>query len=139
MPSPPESITTSSVASSPSLSTFDEIASIQEPRKPCEQVPSFAEMLRNTNTRKSSNAWPSVTSAQSRTYPGAALKGSSDEENGYISIPSSSQSFGDAFARAFEQTKLLESGIIVIHKFIMYFICKIYVYLIHLVFFRRKR
>ena len=51
VPSPQES-TTSSVASSPSLSTFDEIvASRQADNTTHEQGPSFAQMLRNTGTR----------------------------------------------------------------------------------------
>ncbi|XP_053972100.1 RING finger protein 10 [Hylaeus volcanicus] len=109
--SPPESTVTSSVSSSPSFSTFDEIATGgQTDNTAHDQGPSFAEMLRNKGTRlKSQSVWPSVNSTHGKSYSNMPAQSSSrdtDEEN-YISAPSYSQSFGDALAAALEQTKLL--------------------------------
>ncbi|XP_076182271.1 E3 ubiquitin-protein ligase RNF10 [Ptiloglossa arizonensis] len=109
--SPPESTVTSSVASSPSLSTFDEIASNgQADNTTHEQGPSFAEMLRNKGTRlKSQVAWPSVNSARGKSSSSMIVQSTSSniEEESYVATPSYSQSFGDALAAALEQTKLL--------------------------------
>ncbi|XP_076245261.1 E3 ubiquitin-protein ligase RNF10 [Calliopsis andreniformis] len=111
VPSPPESTATSSMASSPSLSTFDEIV---EKTKAAvntthEQGPSFAEMLRNTGTRvKSQIAWPSINSSHGKAHSNMAVQSSSrdTDEDLYVSVPSYSQNFGDALAAALEQTKL---------------------------------
>ncbi|XP_076669031.1 E3 ubiquitin-protein ligase RNF10 isoform X1 [Andrena cerasifolii] len=111
VPSPQESAT-SSVASSPSLSTFDEIvASRQADNTTHEQGPSFAQMLRNTGTRKPQVAWPSVSSTHGKSYSSMAQSSSKDtEEEDYASVPSYSQSFlGDALQAALEQTKLSRS------------------------------
>lgn len=109
--SPPESTTSSSIAGSPSTSTFDEIVrNRQADNTAHEQGPSFAEMLRNTGTRpKSSVAWPCVASAQEKTSPTTSVQSfsSHNEEEEYASPPTYSQSFGDALAVALEQTKLL--------------------------------
>lgn len=108
--SPPES-TSSSVAGSPSTSTFDEIVRDRQADNTAhEQGPSFAEMLRNTGTRpKSSVAWPCVASAQKKSSPTTSVQSfsSHNEEEEYASPPTYSQSFGDALAVALEQTKLL--------------------------------
>lgn len=124
--SSPEPTTASSIPNSPSSSTFDEIAtgsgnSCLEVSQEQQQVgqPSFAEMLRNTRTPvKSANtsAKPSVTpSIQSRTHSGIVGILSNDDEDieeaYYASPPSNNQCFGDALARALEQTKLEDSGI----------------------------
>ena len=109
----PQESTTSSVASSPSLSTFDEIvASRQADNTTHEQGPSFAQMLRNTGTRKPQVAWPSVRSTQGKSYSSMAQSSSKDtEEEDYASVPSYSQSFlGDALQAALEQTKLSRSS-----------------------------
>ncbi|XP_043787234.1 RING finger protein 10 isoform X2 [Apis laboriosa] len=109
VPSPPESTTTSSVASSPSLSTFDEIVTSKQTDIPQESGPSFAEMLRNTGTRlKSQTVWPSINSNHGKPYSSMTIQSSSKntEEEDYVSVPSYSQSFGDALAAALEQTKL---------------------------------
>ncbi|XP_031844702.1 E3 ubiquitin-protein ligase RNF10 [Nomia melanderi] len=109
--SPPESTKTSSMASSPSLSTFDEIVhNRQADNTAHEQGPSFAEMLRNTGTRlKSPVAWPSITSTHDKSVPIVSAKSISrhTEEEEYTAAPTHSQSFGDALAAALEQTKLL--------------------------------
>lgn len=97
------------MASSPSLSTFDEIvASRQADNTTHEQGPSFAQMLRNTGTRKPQVAWPSVRSTRGKSYSSMAQSSSKDtEEEDYASVPSYSQSFlGDALQAALEQTKL---------------------------------
>lgn len=109
IPSPSESLATSSVASSPSLSTFDEVVSTtrNEISNSQEQGPSFAEMLRNTGTRlKSEKAWPSVNTKCS--VKSKSAKSDMDEDD-YASAPSYSQSFGDALAQALERTKLLDA------------------------------
>lgn len=109
VPSPPESTTTSSIASSPSLSTFDEIVTSKQTDIPQESGPSFAEMLRNTGTRlKSQTVWPSINSNHGKPYSSMTVQSSSKntEEEDYVSVPSYSQSFGDALAAALEQTKL---------------------------------
>ncbi|OAD56762.1 RING finger protein 10, partial [Eufriesea mexicana] len=111
VPSPPESTTASSVASSPSLSTFDEIVtSKQTDNVTHEPGPSFAEMLRNTGTRmKSQSIWPSINSTHGKLNTSITVQSSSrntEEEEDYIPVPSHSQSFGDALAAALEQTKL---------------------------------
>ncbi|KAI4495232.1 hypothetical protein M0804_001433 [Polistes exclamans] len=107
--SPPESLATSSVASSPSLSTFDEVVSTTTKlTNSNEQGPSFAEMLRNTGSRikKTSKAWPSI-----KTTPLERLRNTNEniEEDDNAHAPSYNQSFGDALAQALEQTKLLDS------------------------------
>ncbi|XP_076282228.1 E3 ubiquitin-protein ligase RNF10 [Lasioglossum baleicum] len=109
--SPPESTTASSIAGSPSMSTFDEIVRDRQADNTAhEQGPSFAEMLRNTGTRlKSSVAWPCVASAQEKSSSTVSVQSfsSHNEEEEYASPPTYSQSFGDALAVALEQTKLL--------------------------------
>ncbi|KAL2721086.1 RING finger protein 10 [Vespula maculifrons] len=108
IPSPSESLATSSVASSPSLSTFDEVVSTtRKISNPNEQGPSFAEMLRNTGARfKAGRSWPSV----KPTLPERSKSVRSDiEEDDCAHAPSYSQSFGDALAQALEQTKLLNA------------------------------
>lgn len=113
--SPPEStapsVASTSVASSPSQSTFDEIvASKQSESGAHEQGPSFAEMLRNTGTRlKSQTAWPSINSSYGKQSSNITVQSTSrnyDEEEDYTPVPSHSQSFGDALAAALQQTKL---------------------------------
>ncbi|CAK9796034.1 RING finger protein 10 [Anthophora quadrimaculata] len=110
VPSPSELTTTSSVASSPSLSTFDEIvASKQTDNATHEQGLSFAEMLRNTGTHsKSQTIWPSINSTRGKPSSSMTIQSSSEDtdEQDYASVPSYSQSFGDALAAALEQTKL---------------------------------
>ncbi|XP_015434726.1 PREDICTED: RING finger protein 10 [Dufourea novaeangliae] len=113
IPSPPESTTNSSIASSPSLSTFDEIVrNRQTDNTAHEQGPSFAEMLRNTGTRskpRNSAAWPSVSSMRGESNSSLSAQTFSkntEEEDDYFSASSYSQSFGDAIAAALEQTKL---------------------------------
>ncbi|XP_017877027.1 RING finger protein 10 [Ceratina calcarata] len=107
VPTTPESATTS-VASSPSLSTFDEIvASRQTENAGHEPGPSFAEMLRNTGTRKKPRtAWPSINSARNTASNASTQSSRRDEEEDYLSAPSYSQSLGDALAAALEQTKI---------------------------------
>lgn len=112
VPSPTESTTVSSIAGSPSMSTFDEIVrDRQADNTAYEQGPSFAEMLRNTGTRlKSPVAWPCVASVQEKSNSIASVQSFSshnEEEEEYASPPTYSQSFGDALAVALEQTKLL--------------------------------
>ncbi|XP_076662328.1 E3 ubiquitin-protein ligase RNF10 [Halictus rubicundus] len=111
VPSPSESTTASSIAGSPSMSTFDEIVRDRQTDNTAhEQGPSFAEMLRNTGTRlKSPVAWPSVASAQGKSNSIVSVQSfsSHNEEEEYASPPTYSQSFGDALAVALEQTKLL--------------------------------
>lgn len=111
VPSPPESVTASSIVGSPSMSTFDDIVYNKQAENTAqEQGPSFAEMLRNTGTRlKSPLAWPSVTSSQekSNSIKSPQSFSSGNEEEEYASPPMYSQSFGDALAIALEQTKLL--------------------------------
>ncbi|XP_034188782.1 E3 ubiquitin-protein ligase RNF10 [Osmia lignaria lignaria] len=103
--SPPES-TASSVASSPSSSTFDEIVACSQTTATQEQGPSFAEMLRNTGTRlKSHAAWPSVNSTRGKSNSGQSCSRETEDED-YTSARSHSRSFGDALAAALEQTKL---------------------------------
>ncbi|XP_003705539.1 E3 ubiquitin-protein ligase RNF10 [Megachile rotundata] len=110
VPTPPESTTVSSVASSPSSSTFDEIVSSKQTNNTShEQGPSFAEMLRNTGTRtKSHTVWPSVNSSRGKSNSNTVVQSCSRdiEDEDYISAPSYSRSFGDALAAALEQTKL---------------------------------
>ncbi|CAL7947108.1 unnamed protein product [Xylocopa violacea] len=89
VPSPPESTTASSVASSPSVSTFDEIiASKQTDNVVQEAGPSFAEMLRNTGRRiKSQSAWPSINSTQGKLGSNMTVKSSSqntEEDEDYV-------------------------------------------------------
>lgn len=106
--SPPESATTS-IASSPSLSAFDEIVASKETENVGhEPGPSFAEMLRNTGTRmKSHKAWPSINSARNSSFNASTRSSRRDEEEEeYLSAPSYSQSLGDALAAALEQTKI---------------------------------
>ncbi|XP_060814402.1 E3 ubiquitin-protein ligase RNF10 isoform X1 [Bombus pascuorum] len=111
VPSPPESTAASSVASSPSSNTFDEmVASKQTDNVVHEQGPSFAEMLRNTGTRlKSQTLWPSINSTHRKQYSSLTVQTPSrntEEEEDYVSVPSYSQNFGDALAAALQQTKL---------------------------------
>ncbi|XP_033341087.2 E3 ubiquitin-protein ligase RNF10 isoform X1 [Megalopta genalis] len=108
VPSPLESTRTSSIASSPSLSTFDEIVRNSKADNTAhEQGPSFAEMLRNTGTRlKSPVAWPSATSANVKSNSIVSAHSFSTDEEEHASPPS--QRLGDALAVALEQTKLLE-------------------------------
>ncbi|XP_014480354.1 PREDICTED: RING finger protein 10 [Dinoponera quadriceps] len=118
--SSPEPTTMSSIASSPSSSTFDEVATGQGNaflEHEQQQAPSFAEMLRNTKTPvRSSNVWPSVASSGQSTTTrsgtaGALSKEDEDaEEAYYASPPSNNQCLGDALARALEQTRLEDSG-----------------------------
>ncbi|XP_024944148.1 RING finger protein 10 [Cephus cinctus] len=99
--SPPESTTTSSVASSPSGSTLDELTLISKepniwPANTSDQGLSFAEMLRNPITRSASHsAWAtagtSYSSQQSRSSAAVRIRKASDsdpEAEGYISAPS---------------------------------------------------
>ncbi|XP_020720276.1 RING finger protein 10 isoform X2 [Bombus affinis] len=110
VPSPLESTAASSVASSPSSNTFDEmVASRQTDNVAHEQGPSFAEMLRNTGTRlKSQTLWPSINSTHRKQYTSLTVQTPSrnTEEEDYVSVPSYSQNFGDALAAALQQTKL---------------------------------
>ncbi|XP_078039457.1 E3 ubiquitin-protein ligase RNF10 [Augochlora pura] len=109
VPSPLESTRTSSIASSPSLSTFDEVVRNSKADNTAhEQGPSFAEMLRNTGTRlKSTVAWPSATSANVKSNSIVTAGSFSTDEEEHASPPTYRQSFGDALAVALEQTKLL--------------------------------
>lgn len=119
IPSPSESLATSSVASSPSLSTFDEVVSTtRKISNPNEQGPSFAEMLRNTGARfKAGRSWPSV----KPTLPERSKSVRSDiEEDDCAHAPSYSQSFGDALAQALEQTKLLNAGMTILIEINIY-------------------
>ncbi|KAI4499969.1 hypothetical protein M0802_004839 [Mischocyttarus mexicanus] len=106
--SPSESLATSSVASSPSLSTFDEVVSTTTKlNNSNEQGPSFAEMLRNTSARiKTVKAWPSI-----KTIPPEESRNTNAdiEEDDNAHAPSYNQSFGDALAQALERTKLLNA------------------------------
>lgn len=109
IPSPSESLATSSVASSPSSSTFDEVVSTtkKEIDQSQEQGPSFAQMLRNNGTRfKSKTTWPSVNATCSTR---SKSDRSDAEDDDCASAPSYSQSFGDALAQALERTKLLDA------------------------------
>ncbi|KOC64579.1 RING finger protein 10, partial [Habropoda laboriosa] len=112
-PSPAELTATSSVASSPPLSTFDEmVASRKTDNVAHEQGLSFAEMLRNTGTpSKSQTVWPSINSTRGKSCSNTTIQSSlgDAEEQDYASVPSHSQSFGDALAAALEQTKLGKS------------------------------
>lgn len=107
----PESAATSSIASSPPLSTLDEpILNPATPDVNQEQGPSFAEMLRNTGSRlKAQSTWPSLHSGHSKAHLGVAQSNTDTEEEDYTLVPSYSQSFGDALAHALERTKLLEA------------------------------
>lgn len=116
----------SSIASSPSSSTFDEVATgsrnisfLEDSHEQSVGQLSFAEMLRNTRRPvKTSNTWPSVTSSvRSRTCPDILTDNDDEdvEEAYYASPPSNNQCFGDALARALEQTKLEDSGITITH------------------------
>ncbi|KAK2586251.1 hypothetical protein KPH14_001507 [Odynerus spinipes] len=110
IPSPSESLATSSVASSPSLSTFDEVVTTtrKEMSNSQKQGPSFAEMLRNTGARfKPAKTWSSVnatSSARSKSDRAADI-----EEDDYAPAPSYGQSFGDALAQALERTKFSDA------------------------------
>ncbi|XP_043522642.1 RING finger protein 10 isoform X1 [Frieseomelitta varia] len=111
IPSPLESIATSSAASSPSSSTFDEIvASRQTDNVTREAVPSFAEMVQNTGTRlKSQTVWPSINSRHKKQPSAIQLPPRNieeEEEEDYVSVPSYSQNLGDALAVALQQNKL---------------------------------
>lgn len=128
VPSPLESTAASSVASSPSSNTFDEmVASRQTDNVAHEQGPSFAEMLRNTGTRlKSQTLWPSINSTHRKQYSSLTVQTPSrntEEEEDYISVPSYSQNFGDALAAALQQTKLGKPYIVTI---IIYIILSFY-------------
>ncbi|XP_012256522.2 RING finger protein 10 [Athalia rosae] len=96
IPSPPESVTTSSAASSPTINSFD-----IHPTADCHEVgPSFAQMLRTTGSRGASKIdWPRVDPTNLPRHPG-------EEVEGYVPAPSYSQSFGDALAEALEHTEL---------------------------------
>lgn len=117
----------SSIASSPSSSEFDEIATEQsnilllEHSHEQQQGPSFAEMLRNTRTpTKPTNVWPSVVSSTQRTRTRSGAVGISDDEDveeAYASPPSSNQCLGDALARALQQTRLEDAGIAIKHVY----------------------
>ncbi|XP_063972556.1 E3 ubiquitin-protein ligase RNF10 [Diachasmimorpha longicaudata] len=112
---PPESIASSSVASSPSHSTLgdspgiftDSMCSLPSQN---DQGPSFAQMLRNENSNMSdSKVWPSMT-------PSLPLRKSSNviapqNEDDYAQAPSHSQSFGDVLALALEASTIQEDPI----------------------------
>ncbi|KAK9303356.1 hypothetical protein QLX08_004944 [Tetragonisca angustula] len=114
IPSPQESIATSSAASSPSSSTFDEIVtSRQTDNVTREAGPSFAEMVQNTGTRlKSQTVWPSINSRHKKQPSATQLpprnieEDEEEEEEDYVSVPSYSQNLGDALAVALQQNKL---------------------------------
>lgn len=97
-----------------SSSSFDEVTSSLQADHSHEQQPqgpSFAEMLRTTRV-KSVNTWPSVATAMQSKSLDTAVTASieDDEEARYVSPPLKNQSLGEALARAFDQTRLLELG-----------------------------
>lgn len=120
IPSPLESIATSSAASSPSSNTFDEMVV----SKPTDNVtreagPSFAEMVQNTGTRlKSQTVWPSINSRHKKQRSTVTIQLPSrnieeeeedDDDDDYVSVkPSNGQNLGDALAVALQQNKLGE-------------------------------
>lgn len=100
IPTPPESTAASSLASSPSLSTFDEPSLVDEFADPS---PSFAQMLRQ-NGQRSSNPWPSI-KPRSSIQPVQEVN-----EDGYNSLRNFNPTFGDALAQALEQSSLTDAG-----------------------------
>lgn len=108
----PEFIATSSAASSPSSSTFDEIVASTQTGVTREAGPSFAEMVQNTGTRlKSQTVWPSINSRHKKQpsaiqLPPRNIEEEEEEEEDYVSVPSYGQNFGDALAVALQQNKL---------------------------------
>lgn len=106
MQTPPGSVA-SSIASSPSSISFEELASGVQIQQ-SDQGPSFAEMLRASRS-KSTVSWPTLGSDKN----GSNLESSLESEQRIVdpdmeeySPPLYSQSLGDALAQALEKTEL---------------------------------
>ncbi|KAG7208989.1 hypothetical protein KM043_015156 [Ampulex compressa] len=107
----PESAALSSIASSPPLSTLEEIAQVGQSEAGQKQGPSFAEMLRNTGARsKSGKPWPSINSTKSRPTKTNRSYSDTDEEQNYASVPPYHESFGDAVAKALERIQIMDKA-----------------------------
>lgn len=115
VPSPPESVVASSVASSPSASSFDDFVSVAEVdinnwATSANQGPSFAQMLQTNGSR--TVAWPSLSTSkrvEPNNTPAAKQQQHEiiDPEMEEYLAPSYSQSLGDALAQVLEKTELL--------------------------------
>ncbi|XP_031778817.1 RING finger protein 10 [Nasonia vitripennis] len=115
VPSPPESVVASSVASSPTASSFDDFlsaagADINNWAASANHGPSFAQMLQTNGSR--TVAWPSLSTskrAEPNNPPAARIQQHEniDPEMEEYLAPSYSQSLGDALAQVLEKTELL--------------------------------
>uniref|UniRef100_A0A0C9QU79 E3 ubiquitin-protein ligase RNF10 n=1 Tax=Fopius arisanus TaxID=64838 RepID=A0A0C9QU79_9HYME len=105
VPTPPESIPSSSLASSPSHSTLGDPAPLLDSTwttSPSDQGPSFAQMLRSENSK--STMWPSMS-------PSLPSNKSNCQNEDHPQAPSHSQSFGDVLALALEASTIHEEPI----------------------------
>ncbi|XP_015116656.1 RING finger protein 10 [Diachasma alloeum] len=112
---PPESIPSSSLASSPSHSTLgDSTALLTDSMwslpSQNDQGPSFAQMLRNENSKMSdSKVWPSMNPSLPSSKSNNVVAPQNEED--YPQAPSHSQSFGDVLALALEASTIHEDPI----------------------------
>ncbi|XP_043468016.1 RING finger protein 10 isoform X2 [Leptopilina heterotoma] len=118
IPSPPESTAPSSVASSPSLTPFEEVSSsltsVDEslvwPSNNADSGPSFAQMLRQ-NGQRSGNSWPSIKTRSNPPPENQPPIQQVVDDDGYVSLRNFNPTFGDALAQALEQSSLVESAV----------------------------
>lgn len=122
IPTPPESLAASSLASSPARSSFDdESASFVDDNtwtlSQNDPGPSFAQMLRNKGSRMpSSSTWPSIPHFNNSNKPENGAWGqkpptASNEDDYESAPPAYSQNFGDVLAQALEQSELLDTTV----------------------------
>ncbi|KAJ8680100.1 hypothetical protein QAD02_015887 [Eretmocerus hayati] len=115
IPSPPESVAASSMASSPSISSFDEMisdvgADTNQWPMSADQNRSFAQMLRTSGARRP--AWPTLNNTP-KSETSVSMNdnnANADPEMEEFMAPTYSQSLGDALAQALENSKLLTEG-----------------------------
>ncbi|XP_012274965.1 RING finger protein 10 [Orussus abietinus] len=122
IPSPSESVANSSVASSPSLSAFEEAEPALGLSQNCavsssnDLGPSFAQMLRNPGNASSGSTRPSARNMKSLQPSHMRIEnepttGNEDNEaEEYVAAPSYRQSFNDALTQALEQSLILDTG-----------------------------
>lgn len=119
IPSPSESIATSSVASSPIHNSFEDDSTLMQQFSTeaiqCEPGPSFAQMLRSEGCKiTSSSTWPSIDtqgSLKNLEIENLQRKVVVSNEDDYTDMTIQNQSLGDVLAQALKQSEMLETTV----------------------------